>query len=148
MKILCSMSRTDPCRKLGAALIAILTLMTAGLAPAANAAGSAEFEVRDEVIVPGLQPFATSISGIGNGSRFIANGGFEPVIFRTMFRVSEPAENRIITDPRILTNFNSWHEGVLEGAEVEVFRIENGAFRSSGSTGSARAAPMPRAGST
>lgn len=130
MRILWDKWTTALGRGLNQMLVAMLMLMGMGLTAAVMAQETARFEVRDEVIVPGLRPFATSISGIGNGSRFIANGGFEPVIFRTMFRTTEAAENRIVTDPRILTNFNSWHEGVLEGAEVEVFRIENGAFRS------------------
>ncbi|MFV0332910.1 MAG: hypothetical protein ACK5JR_02400 [Tropicimonas sp.] len=117
-------------RSLSGLLLMALAALPTGTALADGLVEQAYFELRDKVIAPDLQPFATSVSGIGNGSDLLANGGFEPVIYRTMFRTTEGAENRIITEPAILSNFDSWREGAMDGAEIEVLRIERGQFRS------------------
>jgi len=91
----------------------------------------ARFRIGSEVTTPALGPFAATITGIGNGSEngFNAEGsGFEPIILRDMFVATESAPNSVIVPPRYLDHWDSWREGALDGAEVEVLRIENGAF--------------------
>lgn len=88
------------------------------------------FKVTDEVIQSDIEPFTATIPAIGNGSRLSDGGGFEPIIFRTMFQATKDAKNTIYADAKSLTFYDSWREGLFDGASVEVLRIENGKFRS------------------
>lgn len=88
------------------------------------------FKVTDEVIQSDIEPFTATIPAIGNGSRLSDGGGFEPIIFRTMFQATKDAKNTIYADAKSLTFYDSWREGLLDGASIEVLRIENGKFRS------------------
>ncbi|MDV7141170.1 hypothetical protein R3X27_00600 [Tropicimonas sp. TH_r6] len=107
-------------------------LALAWLLPALAAAEPVEahFVVHDRAVTPPLQPFATTIGAIGNGAALMPNGGFEPMILRDMFMATEDAPDRVIAPPHRLTNYDSWRPGMLDGAEVEILRIENGSFRS------------------
>jgi hypothetical protein len=93
-----------------------------------SAQETARFTVSQEVINADLPPFTATIGTIGNGSRLSNAGGFEPAVFRTKLRVSQDAPNTIIASPSELTNYDSWRDGALDGAEVEVLRIEDGKF--------------------
>lgn len=106
--------------------LALPVLLCAGTA----LAETARFEVTDRVINPELQPFTATISVIGNGHRLLrSGGGFEPAVFRTMLWAREDAPDRIIAEPSAISHWDSWRSGALDGAEVEVLRIEHGAFR-------------------
>lgn len=90
----------------------------------------AHFVVSDEVINADLKPFTATIGAIGNGHRFSVDSGFEPLVFRTMLQASDEAADKIIAPPHVISNWDTWRTGALDGAEVEVVRIVNGAFRS------------------
>lgn len=106
----------------------MLLLACAQVKPAI-AQSDAHFVVRNEIVQSNLQPFTATINEIGNGSRLSPHSGFEPLVFRTMLKTTQAAENRIIAPPAIISDHDSWSTGALDGADVEVLRIENGAFR-------------------
>ncbi|RYH10993.1 hypothetical protein [Tropicimonas sp. IMCC6043] len=112
---------------------ACLLAMLAGAAGPAGAdqqRETAHFVVTDRIVTPDLPVFGTNLSGLGNGRRFLPGGNFEPIIFRNMFLATGGSERRILAAPRDLSHYDSWRGRAFEGADVEVLRIENGAFRS------------------
>ncbi len=90
----------------------------------------ARFLVTGDVINSDLPPVSATIVGRGfaNGSRF-ASGGFEPMIFRNAFLATQDAPDRVIAEPRTISNWDSWREGAFDGADIDIWRIENGVFR-------------------
>ncbi len=90
----------------------------------------AHFVVTDTVVNPDLQPFTATIGAVGNGHRLSVDSGFEPQVFRTMMQATASAPDRIVAPPSAMSQYDSWRTGALDGSEVEVLRIVNGAFRS------------------
>ncbi|MFT4795769.1 MAG: hypothetical protein ACI9ZM_003951 [Paracoccaceae bacterium] len=114
-------------RRLGA----IGALVFAAMATTGCPAGSsdiARFRVTDEVINSDLQPISATIAGIGNGGRLLPGGGFEPTMFRTMIIAEHNAPDRVIADAKYISRYNTLRSGALDDAEVEIYRITNGAF--------------------
>ncbi|MEM1065110.1 MAG: hypothetical protein AAGJ74_06390 [Pseudomonadota bacterium] len=89
----------------------------------------AEFTVTDSVLTPDLRPFTASAAFLGNGAQMVRGGGFEPIVIRTWFVATETAGDAVITGPKALTKNEVWREGAFDGAEIEVLRLEGGAFR-------------------
>ena len=125
-------------------LLALLALLTSPSLAAGNPKAPARFRVTTEVINPQLQPFTATINGAGNS--LVAKGsGFEPVIYRTQLIArdassdgggratpgaeAEDSPDRILAAPMAISNWDSLREGALDGADVRVYRIENGRFR-------------------
>lgn len=108
-------------------------------APAAEGTGrdtgkdtgkTAHFTVTDRAVTPPLAPFTATEGMLGNGARLGGASGFEPRIFRTRFLAARDARNRIVAPAAAISQYDSWASGAFDGAEVEILRIENGAFRS------------------
>lgn len=93
-------------------------------------ANDAHFIVTDSILNEDVQPFTATIGAVGNGHRLSVDSGFEPLVFRTMMQATAPSANRIIASANVVSNYDSWRTGALDGAEVEVFRIVSGEFRS------------------
>lgn len=113
--------------------IAVLSLQALALCAGLSSAHAepAHFVVTGETINTELQPFTATIDAIGNGHRLTGRGGgFEPQVFRTMLQATKDSDTQIIAPAHILSNWDSWQSGALDGADVEVLRIENGVFRS------------------
>ncbi|MEW5769568.1 MAG: hypothetical protein AB1831_04310 [Pseudomonadota bacterium] len=86
------------------------------------------FRVTNEVVNPDLMPFAATISGFGNN--LINEGsGFEPPVYRNKYIATENAPDRVVAPANVLSHYDTLREGFLDGAEVHVYRIENGRFR-------------------
>ena len=113
------------CRRAAVAVLA-LALWASGLA----AQDRAHFVVTDAVVTPDLQPFTATIGAVGNGHRLSRDSGFEPLVFRTMIQAEAPSADWIVAAPQVISHWDSWRTGALDGAEVEILRIEDGAFRS------------------
>ena len=116
-------------------LLLVLALCALPIAPAGHAAdartGTARFVVGSKVINPDLQPVAATVNDLGNGVPLNRQpGGFEPRIYRTMFVATGGTADRIVAPHNQLSQFDMLRTGALDGAEIEVLRIENGAFRS------------------
>jgi len=100
--------------------------MAAAQAPASYTR-SAEFTVTNQVINPGLQPFTANVVGFGN--TLIDGGSFEPTVFRNRYTAAADGQDRIWLTQAAATHWDSLAEGALDGADVLVYRIENGRFR-------------------
>jgi hypothetical protein len=115
-------------RRLGA----LLALGLAALPAAGCLAGGddiARFRVIDKVIAPDLAPITATIGGIGNGARLIQGGGFEPTVFRNRIMADHDAPDRVIADRKSISQYDTLRSGALDGAEVDIYRIVNGAFQ-------------------
>ncbi len=88
----------------------------------------ADFIVTDTVINPQVGPFTATIGGFGN-SLFRSGSGFEPVIFRNRYTVTQDSPNRIYARPADISHWDTYREGMLDGARVRVYRIENRQFK-------------------
>ncbi|MEM7239298.1 MAG: hypothetical protein AAF501_15950, partial [Pseudomonadota bacterium] len=97
----------------------------------ALAAEPAHFTVTDRVVAGNVEPFAATVLAIGNGTDIIRRGsGFEPLIYRDWFIATEDAANRAVgSDLDVSANW-TLANGALDGAEVEVLRLADGAFTS------------------
>lgn len=96
-------------------------------ASVADLSRSAEFTVTTRVINPDLQAFTANVVGIGNS--LIDGGSFEPVVFRNRYMAAGHAQDRVWLTREAATHWDSLAEGALDGAEVRVYRIEQGRFR-------------------
>jgi hypothetical protein len=96
----------------------------------ADVTETARFNVTDRVIAADLPAFTATIGGMGNGGRLTGgNSGFEPLVYRTQFNALEDAPNRIVGDFVSLSEHYVLRSGALDGAEVDVFRVENTKMR-------------------
>jgi hypothetical protein len=107
--------------------------MRAGVLAVLAAAGlcqaqPAHFRVTADVVQENVQPFTATISGMGN-SLINEGGGFEPVVYRTRYLALEGSPNRVVASPAALSHYDTLRDGFLDGAAVQVYRIENGRFR-------------------
>ncbi len=116
-------------RLIGPALLALAALAPGAAPGPAMAQAAADFTVTNEVLTPDLGAFTASAAYLGNGAQMVRGGGFEPIVIRTWFVATEGADNAVITGPKALTKNEIWREGAFDGAEIEVLRLEGGAFR-------------------
>ncbi len=93
-------------------------------------AETARFVVSNESVTPDLTPFTATTATLGNGHKLSGESGFEPPIFRTQFLATEDSPNRVIAASKVISAYDSWATGAFDGAEIEILRIENGAFHS------------------
>ncbi|HAT11699.1 MAG TPA: hypothetical protein DCS97_14150, partial [Planctomycetes bacterium] len=92
-------------------------------------AGEARFRVGTQVVNPGVEAFTATTDRIGNS--FLRNGGygFEPPQLRNKFTAAADGENSIAIDRTRLTGYDSYREGIYDGAEVLILRIVDKKFR-------------------
>lgn len=106
-----------------------LTSCRAGGDPLAAYLTPAHFRVGNSIVSPNLEPFAATLPGAGIGNSLLnGNSGFEPIVYRNMYAALESAANRVVVAPDALSNYDTLREGVLDGADVRVYRIENSRF--------------------
>lgn len=122
--------------KLWSGLWALIMLGLAADAPVVagqEIPAEAHFTVSDAVVNPDLQPFTTTLGTefeYGNGARlFRRGGGFEPIIYRDWLLAQQDAPDRIIAAPETISHWETLRSGALDGAAIQILRIENGAFR-------------------
>lgn len=105
----------------------LLVLGTAAAQAPGSYTRAAEFTVTNRVINPELQPFTANVVGFGN--TLIDGGSFEPTVFRNRYTAAADGQDRIWLSRTAATHWDSLAEGALDGADVFVYRIENGRFR-------------------
>lgn len=88
----------------------------------------AHFSVSSDVVNPDVQPFTATISGFGN-SLLNTGSGFEPVIFRNKYIATQNSADRIYARPQDISHWDTYREGMLDGAQLRVYRIEDGKFQ-------------------
>lgn len=118
------MSRHSP-RALLPTLVAITFAAASALA-----GGEAKFRVTGEVLQPGVQAFTATVDS-SLGESFLRSGGegFEPAQWRQRVTAIEDASDRVVCEAKELTNFDSYREGMLDGADVMVFRADGGKMK-------------------
>lgn len=89
---------------------------------------TAHFKVTTTVVNPNVEPFTATITGFGN-SLFNTGSGFEPVIFRNKYTATQDSADRIYARPHDISHWDTYRDGMLDGAKVWVYRIENGKFQ-------------------
>lgn len=116
---------------LRAAALPVFTfaLMIAACGPAGSQ--NAQFTVSDSVIASPAPSrlTATVDDSFGEGSRFTPFGGFEPGSLRLRLISQAQAPDRVSLAPEDADQHETLREGALDGAEVDVYRVENGAMR-------------------
>lgn len=95
---------------------------------AAQSLPRAEFRVTDKAVTAPVAPFTATVLEIGNGDSFFPAGGFEPFIFRTQLQAIGDGTDVIPVGRNEISGFDTWRDGAFDGAEVEVLRVEKGAF--------------------
>jgi hypothetical protein len=126
------MPRPDPVLLAARAVLPVMLALKVGLAqgdPAgANLERPAHFRVSTEVVNADVAPFVATTSAMGN-ARVWTFGGFEPTIARDVFQTNQDSDNEIHAEPSALSHWEIFNERVLEGAEVEIWRIVDGTMR-------------------
>ena len=117
------------------ARLCILGMMAIIGLPACVGAGGTEalerpavFSVEASVVNARVGAFSATSPGFGN-SNFSDGGAFEPSWFRTAFSIAADGDNVINALPVDLSHFDTYREPLLDGADVEVFRVVAGAVR-------------------
>ncbi len=91
-----------------------------------NGQVSARFRVMGDVVNPDVGAFAATVGGFGNS--LVPDGGFEPAIFRNRLVAQKDSPDRIYASPQSLTYWDTFREGFLDLAQVQVYRISSGRF--------------------
>lgn len=102
-------------------------LMLCAFAMGGQPEATNQFHVTNRLIQPNVQPFTATITAFGN-SIFRGGSGFEPVVFRTILYPIEGSEDRIIGRQEDISHWDTLRDGALDGADVRVYRIEQGRF--------------------
>jgi len=113
-----------------AAVLACVLLSACVSATPLRAANVAKFRVTDEVLHPAVGPFTATVEA-SLGESFLRGGGegFEPAQWRQRLTATADAPDRVVCEMRELTHFDSYREGMLDGAEVMVFRVDGGKMK-------------------
>lgn len=87
------------------------------------------FKVTPDIVNAGLQPFAFTSGSFGNTLRLKGKGGFEPGVLRTKIIAMDQDSPDRIYNIAAITQFDGYSSGYLDGADVRVFRVENGQLK-------------------
>lgn len=110
-----------------AAITVILFCFSPG-SLAADWTASAEFEITTTVVNSNESPWTATI-GDGPANSWVTGGAFEPMVFRRKYHARGDSTNEVILNRNEIDGYNTYRDGLLEGATVRVYRVENAAFR-------------------
>ena len=120
-------------------LLLLLSCSTQGDQENDHYSRPAYFKIHDEPVARNLTAFTATIGGFGNN--LIYNGsGFEPVVYRNKYTALNNSQNSVIVNASQLTHHDTLRDRALDGATVQIYRIENGKFRM------VRESTIPKAG--
>lgn len=105
--------------------VILIFLLSSSCFGLSNNSSVAEFEVLGNILVDDIPAFTATIGDIGNS---IVSMSFEPVVYRNMFVTTESSDNKIIASEALISQWDTLKEGALDGADVYVYRVENGEF--------------------
>ena len=88
-----------------------------------NFTTKAEFSVFDDIQSDDIPAFTATIGGVGN---HIMSASFEPIVYRDMFVTNQSHSNNIIASKEAISHWDTLKEGALDGADVSIYRINNG----------------------
>ncbi len=107
------------------AILSFLCLSLPSLS-AAEPEGPAKFQITDHVIQSDPGAFAATLGPVGTPGLMKAASGFEPIQFRSKLQATADAPNRVVVDWQTLSQFDTLREGLLDGADVMIFRVVQG----------------------
>ena len=88
------------------------------------------FEVTTDIVNEDVQPFTFTAGAFGNTLKRAGKGSFEPATFRDKLSAQKDSPNRIYgTTGASLTSYDSFQSGYLDGADIQVYRIVDGAVK-------------------
>ncbi|MDO5612145.1 MAG: hypothetical protein Q4G14_02755 [Paracoccus sp. (in: a-proteobacteria)] len=103
------------------------------VAAGAASAGPVRFSVSDQAVAPAARGVTVTIDSVGEGSSFFPGGDFEPIIHRDWLYASDDSPDdqpgQIVVGAQDVSRWDVLRDGALDGADVQVLRIENGQFR-------------------
>ena len=88
----------------------------------------AAFTVTTDMVNRDLQPFTITAGAFGNTVFVKQSAGFEPTVLRTRFWAGADGDDRIHLDWQALSHHDTWRSGYLDGADVRVYRVIDGAM--------------------
>ena len=88
----------------------------------------AHFKITTDVVLADVPAFTATAGAFGN-SLLKGGGGFEPVVYRNLYRPQEDSPDRIVVGTTAITHYDTLREGFLDGADVRVYRIIDGEMR-------------------
>lgn len=103
----------------------VLMLISFSIQSNENISIPASFKITTDIVNKNIQPFSATTSGFGNS---LIGSGFEPLIFRNKFIATQNSPNKIYISEKSLTNYDSFREGYLDNAKIQIYRITNGRF--------------------
>lgn len=113
-----------------AAMLGTLSANANDLTPTNFVDRPAVFEVSPDVVNEQVGPFTVTAGAFGNTLKRQGKGGFEPPVFRTRLMAQADSPDRVVDDRNAgIHYFDSYASGYLDGADVRVYRIVDGAFR-------------------
>jgi hypothetical protein len=130
----CPVSRR-PSRVARVALVCAVAALCAAALMALTGEGAqagdetARFTVRDVAVAPSAQATTATIVVGGEGARMMPGGDFEPAIYRNWLIATAAAPNAVTSAWYFVSQFDTLRDGALDGAEISIMRLENGAFR-------------------
>jgi hypothetical protein len=89
----------------------------------------ADFRVTTRVIAPDPGAWTATMGSIPGANSIMLGGGFEQGHRRTVVTPVRDADNTIETDYQTMTEWDTYAEGYMEGAQVRVYRIIDGQFK-------------------
>ena len=112
----------------GMALCCLASANSFGAQPyGGNYKTPAHFKVTNDIVNKDITAFTATIGGAGN-SVIDEGSGFEPLVYRNKYKALENSPNRVVVSADGLSHYDTLREGALDGADVFVYRIENGKF--------------------
>lgn len=108
--------------------LAVLAGVLAGRSALGGWDAPARFEVTSTVLNPDVSAWTATMAD-GPVNSWLDGGAFEPMVFRRKFHARGDAADEILLPRSEIDGYNSYRDGLLDGAAVRVYRIEDGAFR-------------------
>jgi hypothetical protein len=87
----------------------------------------AEFSVSAAVVTPNPGAFS-AVMYDGPTNNWLNGGAYEPFSFRNKFFATETSPSNISTDQSSIDGYNTWKEGLMDGATARIYRVVNGSF--------------------
>jgi len=87
----------------------------------------AEFEV-STTVVNSNQIAWTATMAEGPVNSWISGGAFEPMVLRRKFHAQGDSSNELVLSQGDIDGYNTFRDGLYDGATVRVYRVENRAF--------------------
>jgi len=101
------------------------SVVLGSLARSADFNAPAEFRVTDHVVAENPGAY-TATFGNGPINSWMGAGAFEPIFIRRKFHATGDSPDELLLHRADIEGYNTWKNGLYDGARVRVYRIRNG----------------------